>query len=72
MTHAENLKNTIQNEGAYRAAIDALKDSKPSRSDLARIVKELTGINPGTHATVKDLYRRLELYGAAERGERPR
>jgi hypothetical protein len=52
---------------AYAAALAALKDAKPAKAELFRIVKELTRIDPGTRATVKDLYRRIEQYGASER-----
>jgi hypothetical protein len=65
--HTENLKASILNEGAFAAAVLALKEAKPSKAELVRIVEDLTGIKPASKATVKELYRYIESHGASER-----
>ena len=67
MDHAEKLKQTVMNEGAYAAAVHNLKDSKPAKGELVQIVKDLTGLPVRTSTTVKELYRQIERHGAAER-----
>jgi chromosome condensin MukBEF ATPase and DNA-binding subunit MukB len=62
-----NLKASIMNVGEYRAVLAALKASQPTKAELAAIVEELTGIKAASSATVRDLYRSLELYGQSER-----
>jgi hypothetical protein len=65
--HTENLKASILNEGAFAAAVLALKEAKPVKAELVRIVEELTGIKPASKATVKELFRYIESHGASER-----
>jgi hypothetical protein len=65
--HADNLKASIMNVGEYRAALAALKASQPTKMELTRIVEELTGVKAASSATIRDLYRSLELYGQNER-----
>jgi hypothetical protein len=67
MNHTETLKQTILNEGAYAAAVEALKAGKPAKAELARIVEELTGIKPASSTKVADLWRYIERHGASER-----
>jgi hypothetical protein len=65
--HADNLKAAIMNVGEYRAVLAALKAIQPTKAELAAIVEELTGVKAASSATVRDLYRSLELYGQSER-----
>ena len=63
----ENLKASVLNVSEYRAALAALKASQPTKAELAAIVEELTGVKAASSATVRDLFRSLELYGQSER-----
>ena len=65
--HADNLKAAIMNVGEYRAVLAALKASQPTKAELAAIVEELTGVKAASSATIRDIYRILELYGQRER-----
>jgi hypothetical protein len=65
--YAANLKASIMNVGEYRAVLAALKASQPTKAELAAIVEELTGIKAASSATIRDIYRILDLYGQRER-----
>ena len=65
--YAANLKASIMNVGEFRAVLAALKASQPTKSELAAIVEELTGIKAASNATIRDLFRAIERHGASER-----
>ena len=65
--YAANLKASIMSVGEYRAVIAALKASQPTKAELAAIVEELTGVKAASSATIRDIYRILDLYGQRER-----
>ena len=67
MNHIDNLKASILSEGAYAGALHDLKASKPSKAELAAICEDVTGFSVAASATMKDIYSRLEIHGAAER-----
>jgi hypothetical protein len=65
--HIEQLNAALMNEGAYRAALCALKASKPRRDDLVAIYEAVKEMRAGSGATKTELYRGLERHAASER-----